>query len=62
MPPGHLIARDAAGHRDWKGSQREYDHRKDQAGGVHLMYNPFLEIVHTNINQLVSTYVGYKYV
>ena len=62
MPPGHLIARDAAGNRDQKGNQRVYDRHKDQARGVHQMYNPFLEIVHTNINQLVSAYVGYKHV
>ena len=44
-----LMGKDEDGHRHWKGTQDAYGDLRKQAGGVHLLYNHFHEIVHTDI-------------
>ena len=48
-----LMGSDEHGHRHWKGTQDAYTDLRKQAGGAHLLYNPFHEIVHTDCQQQV---------
>ena len=44
---------DEDGQRQWKGTQEGYGEVRKQAGGVHLLYNPFYEVVHSYCQQQV---------
>ena len=53
LPPRPLLGRDVEGRRVWLGTHTEYDERKAQAGGVHLIYNPLHEVLYYDANQQV---------
>jgi len=54
-----LMGSDEDGHRHWKGTQEGYGDFRKLAGGVHLLYNPFHEIVHTDCQQQVLSNTSY---
>ena len=48
-----MIGIDEDGQRQWKGTQEGYGEARRTAGGVHLLYNPFHEVVHSDCQQQV---------
>ena len=48
-----MIGIDEDGQRQWNGTQEGYGEARRTAGGVHLLYNPFHEVVHSDCQQQV---------